>query len=499
MKLGHLFAACGISVPEGAAELDARSLAYDSRKAGPGSVFVAVAGFHRDGHEFIGDAVKRGAIAVVAEKKVRANAPLVVVPDTRAALADLAAELFDHPTRRLKLAAVTGTDGKTTTVHLISDVLEAGGQRTGYSTTVDFKVTDHESPNETRQSTQEAPDIQEFFAELLVAGGTWGVLEATSHALALRKVRGCEVDVAVFTNLSPEHLDFHGTLQGYLDAKAILFSMLANSADKGVPKTAVLNADDPKWSYLADRAAPARVLTYGIDAHADVQGTVTAADASGSTLKIAVAGTGIDVRLPLVGRFNVQNALAAAGAGVAAGVALGAIKAALEKARPVRGRMERVDAGQPFTVIVDYAHTPESLDKVLSLLRPLTKGKLIAVFGSAGERDRAKRPRLAEAASRYADLFVITQEDPRLEDPQGILDEIEAGAKRSGKRAGEDYLVIDDRADAVREAIRRAQPGDTVLLAGKGHEGSIIVGEEKRPWDEAGAARTALREVGFAA
>ena len=498
MKLGHLFVACGIPVPDGAADLDVRSLAYDSRKAGPGAVFVAISGFHRDGHEFVTDATKRGAVAVVAEKKVRTKAPLAVVADTRAALADLAAELFDHPTRRLKVAAVTGTDGKTTTVHLVSDVLEASGEHTGFSTTVDFKIAGHEWANETRQSTQEAVEIQEFFAELLVAGGTWAVLEATSHALALRKVRGTEIDIAVFTNLTPEHLDFHGSLQSYLDAKAILFEMLAKSADKRVPKTAVLNADDPHWRYLADKAGPAAVLTYGIDAHADVQGAIVAADASGSRVKVMHGDESAEIALPLVGRFNVHNALAAAAAGVAAGVPLATAKAALERAQPVRGRMERVDAGQPFTVIVDYAHTPESLDKVLGLLRPLTKGQLIAVFGSAGERDRTKRPRLAETAAKYADLFVITQEDPRLEDRGAILREIEAGAIGAGKRSGSDYLVIDDRADAVREAIRRAKPGDTVLLAGKGHEGSIIVGEEKLPWDEAGAARTALREVGFA-
>jgi UDP-N-acetylmuramoyl-L-alanyl-D-glutamate--2,6-diaminopimelate ligase len=499
LKIGHLFAACGIAVPEGAGELDARTLVYDSRKAGPGAVFVAIPGFHRDGHEFIADAVTRGAVAVVAEKESRATIPVAIVPDTRTALADLAAELVDHPTRKLRVVGVTGTDGKTTTVHLISDVLEAAGERTGYSTTVDFKISDHAWENDTRQSTQEAVEIQEFFAELLVAGGAWGVLEATSHALALRKVRGSDVDIAVFTNLTPEHLDFHGTLQGYLDAKAILFEMLGGGADKGVTKTAVVNADDPHWRYLADRAAPARVLTYGIDAHADVQGTIVSADASGSVVRVATATEAVEVALPLVGRFNVHNALAAAAVGVAAGIPLATAKTALEKARPVRGRMERVDAGQPFTVIVDYAHTPESLDKVLSLLRPLTKGKLIAVFGSAGERDRAKRPRLAEVAGRYADLFVITQEDPRREDPQQILSEIEAGAVAAGKRTGDDFLVIGDRSDAVREAIRRAGQGDTVLLAGKGHEGSIIVGEEKIPWDEAGVARAALRDRGFAA
>jgi UDP-N-acetylmuramoyl-L-alanyl-D-glutamate--2,6-diaminopimelate ligase len=499
LKLGPLLASAKVPVPAGAEELDVRSIAYDSRKVAPGSLFVAIEGFHRDGHDFVADAVKRGAVAIVAQKKIRSKVPVAVVADSRAALADLAAELFEHPTRKLKLVAVTGTDGKTTTVHLVSDVLEAGGEITGFATTVDFKVADHVEANDTRQSTQEAVEIQEFFAELLVAGGTWGVLEATSHALALRKLRGTEVDIAVFTNLSPEHLDFHGTLQSYLEAKGILFDLLGQGAEKGVPKTAVLNADDPHWQYLVDRAAGAKVLTYGIDAHADVQGTVLSADASGSRVKVEARGESVEIALPLVGRFNVHNALAAIAAGVAAGVPLAKARDALQRSKPVRGRMERVDRGQPFSVFVDYAHTPESLDKVLALLRPLTKGKLIAVFGSAGERDRTKRPRLAEVAAKHADFFVITQEDPRLEEPATILAEIEAGATAAGKTRGTHYEVIDDRRDAVRDAMRRAQPGDTVLLAGKGHEGSIIVGEEKRPWNEAEVARDALRELGFAA
>src|SRR6266516_433179 len=478
MKLGPLLESAKITVPAGAADLDVRAIAYDSRRAAPGSLFVAIEGFHRDGHDFVADAVKQGAVAVVAQRKIRTKVPVAIVADSRAALADLAAEVFEHPTRKRKLVAVPSTDGKTTTVHLVSDVLEAGGERTGFTTTVDFKVAEHIWANDTRQSTQEAVEIQEFFAELLVAGGTWGVLEATSHALALRKLRGCEVDIAVFTNLSPEHLDFHGTLQSYLEAKGILFEMLGTSGDKGVPKTAVLNADDP---------------------HADVQGTVLSADASGSRVRVEARGETVEVALPLVGRFNVHNALAAVAAGLAAGVPLAKARDALQRAKPVRGRMERVDCGQPFSVIVDYAHTPESLDKVLGLLRPLTKGRLIAVFGSAGERDRTKRPRLAEVAAKYADFFVITQEDPRLEDPAGILAEIEAGATGAGKARGTDYAVIEDRREAVRDAMRRAQAGDTVLLAGKGHESSIIVGEEKRPWDEAAAARDALRELGFAA
>ena len=238
-------------------------------------------------------------------------------------------------------------------------------------------------------------------------------------------------------------------------------------------------------------------MTYGIDALCDVQGAVLSTDAAGSRLRITASGTSVELTLPLVGRFNVHNALAAAAAGLAAGATLQHARDALSHARAVRGRMERVECGQPFNVIVDYAHTPESLDKVLGLLRPLTKGKLIAVFGSAGERDRAKRPALAEVAAKHTDLFVITQEDPRLEEPARILEEIEAGAIGAGKRRGTDYLVIDDRREAVGEAIRLATTGDTVVLAGKGHEGSIIVGEEKRPYDEATVARDALRSLGF--
>jgi len=497
LKLGSLLEATKIAVPEAAVAIDIRQIAYDSRQTKEGALFVAIPGFHRDGHIYAKDAVGRGAVAVVAEHPIDVRVPVAVVPDARAALADIAAEFFDHPTRKLKIAAVTGTDGKTTTVHLVSDVLEASGAKTGFATTVDFKVADHEWKNETRQTTQEAVEVQEFCAELLVAGGTWGVLEATSHALALRKLRGTEVDIAVFTNLSPEHLDFHGTLQKYLEAKGELFAMLAGSTDKGVPKTAVLNGDDKHWRYLADRAEGAKIVTYGIEALCDVQGAILASDASGSRMRITASGQSVELTLPLVGRFNVHNALAAAAAGLAGGATLQHARDALLRARAVRGRMERVESGQPFSVIVDYAHTPESLDKVLGLLRPLTKGKLIAVFGSAGERDRAKRPALAAVAAKYADLFVITQEDPRLEDPAKILEEIEKGAIDAGKQRGTDYLVIDDRHAAVSEAIGRATADDTVLLAGKGHEESIIVGEEKRPYDEATAARDALKALGF--
>ncbi len=496
MKLSSLLAAAGAQV-EGA-DVDVRSIAYDSRRVEPGALFVAIRGFHRDGHEFVAEATARGAVAIVAERRVQAQLPVGVVPDSRLALSALAAEFFDHPTRRLPIAAVTGTDGKTTTVHLISDVLEAAGERSGFQTTVDFKLCDSRWPNDTRQTTQEALEVQQFFAELLVAGGTWGILEATSHSLALRKLAHVDVDVAVFTNLSPEHLDFHGTMQEYLASKGVLFEMLDRSVAKDVPKAAVLNADDPHWRYLADRTSR-RALTYGIDALADVQAEVLAEGPAGTRFAIAHDGGKTEIALPLIGRFNVSNALAAAAAGLAVGVTLDAVRAALERARPVPGRLERVDAGQPFSVVVDYAHTPEALRKILALLRPLTAGSLIAVFGSAGERDRVKRPAMGKVAAELADYFVITQEDPRLEDRARILREIENGAIEGGARRGERYEVIDDRVAAIACAMARARPGDTVVLCGKGHERSIIEGEAKTPWNEAGAAREALRGAGFPA
>ncbi len=496
MKLSLLLAAAGAQVA--GADPEVRSIAYDSRSVEPGALFVAIPGFHRDGHAFVADAVGRGAVAVVAERRVAAKVPLAVVPDTRLALSALAAEFFDRPTRRLPLVAVTGTDGKTTTVHLVSDVLEASGERTGYQTTVDFKLCDNRWENETRQTTQEALEVHRFFAELLVAGGTWGILEATSHALALRKLAHCEVDVGVFTNLSPEHLDFHGTTAEYLAAKGILFKMLDRSADKGVPKAAVLNADDPHWRYLADRTSR-RVLTYGIDALADVQAEILAERPDGTRFALASEGRRTEIALPLIGRFNVSNALAAAATGLAIGVPLEAVRVALERSLPPPGRLERVDAGQPFSVVVDYAHTPESLRKVLALLRPLTSGSLVAVFGSAGERDRDKRPALAKVATELADYFVITQEDPRLEERARILREIEVGAIEVGAKRGDRYEVIDDRSAAIAHAIGRARPGDTVVLCGKGHERSIIEGEARTPWNEAGVARQALRGLGFPA
>ncbi len=476
-------------------------LVYDSRRAQPGDLFVAVRGFHVDGHAFIPDAVRRGAAAVLAESPPtpHVKAPWIQVPDSRAALALLAAAFHGHPARRLRVIGVTGTDGKTTTTAMISAVLEAAGHRTGYMTTVSFKVGERVWDNDTRQSTPEAPEVQALLADMVAAGCDYAVIESTSHGLALHRLDGCEYDVAVLTNVTHEHLDFHGTVEAYRLAKARLFEMLGESVDKGIRKTAVVNLDDPHAGLFIARA-PDQVITYAVGhPSAMVRARGVTASSSGLAFRADTPWGSIELTLPLVGDFNVGNALAALAVGLSQGVPLAACRDALAGFRGVRGRMERVDCGQPFTVIVDYAHTPEAFAKVMGIVRPLTKGRLIAVFGSAGERDRQKRPLQGEIAGRYCDFLVLTDEDPRLEDRWAILDEIAAGVERAGKREGEGYVKIADRAEAIFAALRRAGPGDTVLLLGKGHEGSILYATEKRPWDERAVAEAALRELGYGA
>ncbi len=491
----------------GDATAEITGLVYDSRRVRPGDLFVAVRGFHVDGHVFVSDALGRGAAAIVAETPPapdvaacpggQARVPWVQVPDSRAALALLAAAFYDHPARRLRVIGVTGTDGKTTTTTMISAVLEAAGHRTGYMTTVSFKVGERVWDNDTRQSTPEAPEVQALLADMVAAGCDVAVIESTSHGLALHRLDSCEYDVAVLTNVTHEHLDFHGTVEAYRLAKARLFEMLGEAVNKGFRKTAIVNLDDPHADLFIARA-PDQVITYAVHHPAAmVRARDVAASPSGLAFTADTPWGEADIALRLAGDFNVSNALAALSVGLSQGVPLDVCRDALARFRGVRGRMESVDCGQPFTVIVDYAHTPEAFEKVMGIMRPLTSGRLIAVFGSAGERDRQKRPLQGEIAGRYCDFLVLTDEDPRLEDRWAILDEIAAGAERAGKREGDGYVKIADRAEAIAVALQHARPGDTVLLLGKGHEGSIIYATEKRPWDEQAAAVAALEALGY--
>ncbi|TMG28979.1 MAG: UDP-N-acetylmuramoyl-L-alanyl-D-glutamate--2,6-diaminopimelate ligase [Chloroflexi bacterium] len=467
-------------------------LCYDSRRLKAGDCFVAIPGTHTDGHRYVETALRDGAVAAVVQRRTGSGWPQVVVPDTRRALALMASTLYDHPSRDLVVIGVTGTDGKTTTTTMIQQMLLSAGRPAGSMSTVDIRVGDSVDVNETRQTTLEALEVQEQLARMRDRGLKVVVIESSSHGLALQRVVGVDFDVAVFTNIAHEHLDFHKTIEADREAKASLIDLTAASRDKGIVKTTVLNRDDPSFAYLVDRPI-ARQLTYGIQMDADFKADRVDLIPEGLRLEASTPLGPLAVRLKLSGRWNAANALAAAAAGVAVGLTLDQIRDGLERFSGVSGRMERVDLGQPFAVIIDYAHTPQSLEKVLRELRPITKGKLIAVFGSAGDRDREKRPWMGEIAARLSDYAVFTNEDPREEDAMTILGEIAAGADEVGWKEGENYARIEDRRQGIAQAVRRARPGDTILLAGKGHERSILIGRGKEPWDERAVAEAAIR------
>jgi UDP-N-acetylmuramoyl-L-alanyl-D-glutamate--2,6-diaminopimelate ligase len=467
-------------------------LCYDSRRLKPGDCFVAIPGTHTDGHRYVETALRDGAVAAVVQRRVGTAWPQVVVPDTRRALALMSSTLYGRPSRDMVVIGVTGTDGKTTTTTMIHQMLLSAGRRVGSMSTVDIRLGDAVDPNDSRQTTLEALEVQEQLARMRDAGLKYVVIETSSHGLALQRVVGVEYDIAVFTNIAHEHLDFHKTIEAYREAKAQLIDLTAGSARKGIDKTAVLNRDDPSYAYLVNRPITRRI-SYGLQLDADLKADRVLATPDGLRVEASTPLGPLSMRLKMNGRWNAANALAAAAAGITVGLTLDEIRQGLESYGGVSGRMERVDLGQPFSVIIDYAHTPQSLEKVLRELRPITRGKLIAVFGSAGDRDREKRPWMGEIAARLSDYAVFTNEDPREEDAMTILSEIAAGAEEVGWSEGEQYARIEDRRQGIAHAVRRARPGDTILLAGKGHERSILIGRGKEPWDERAAAEAAIR------
>lgn len=478
-------------------------VSFDSRCLSPGDLFVAVKGFRTDGHLHIPEALKRGASAVVGEDGLLIlqsdrlpewkSIPMVSVPDSRKALAHLAAAFYDFPARHLRVVGITGTDGKTTTAHMISAILEEAGYRTGLVGTVYFKIGERIWENPCHQTTPESPHLQRLLAEMVREGVDYAIIEASSHGLALDRVVGCEFDAAVFTNLTSDHMDFHGDRQQYLQEKGKLFLALGESANKGYPKTAILNADDPSVDYLRSLSS-GQTITYGVKRPSTVQASHIQVEAGRTTFTASTPRGEVSVRLPLLGRFNVYNALASIALALSQGVGLPAIKAALERVKGVSGRMELVEAGQDFVVVVDFAHTPNALEHALETIRHHTKERVIVLFGCPGERDRSKRPEMGKIASRLADFLVLTNDEPRSEEPLSILEEIEHGARSEGKVEGLHYLKIPDRRRAMEIAFQKARTGDTVLLAGKGHEDCIIIGKEKIPWSDKGVALELLRK-----
>jgi UDP-N-acetylmuramoyl-L-alanyl-D-glutamate--2,6-diaminopimelate ligase len=500
MRLADLIADLPEATVAGDAALEIGAVAFDSRQATAGGLFVALRGGYADGHDFVADAVGRGAVAALVERPVAVEglAAQVVVPDTRAALARVAARFYDDPSRQIGVIGVTGTDGKTTTTYFISALLEHAGLATGLIGTVDIKIGPDWLGNPSRQTTPESLEIQALLRQMVDARLDWAIVESTSHGLAMHRLDGIAYDIAVLTNVTHEHLDFHGTIEAYRAAKARLFEMVAARPPKDRPRQAVVNADDPNADLFIAAAGDAPVLRYAVHAPAaEVRATDLELAPDATRCMLRTPRGSVPLRLALIGDFNVANALAAAAVGEGLGLPLEQIAAGLASLRAVPGRLERIDHGQPFLVVVDYAHTPDSLAKMLRLLRPLTAGRLITVFGSAGERDVAKRSIQGRVSQELADVTVVTSEDPRFEDAGAIVAEIAAGAIAAGGRPGEDLYQEVDRMAAVHLAMGLAQPGDTVLLAGKGHEQSIIVGADKVPWDDREAARDALRALGW--
>ena len=492
-----------LSVPANLAgtDINVTSLAYDSRHVQEGGLFIAVAGTHTDGRRFLGDAAQQGAIVAIGEPlptHIPATLPLpyIEVQDVRIALANLACAFYQYPAQQLCTIGITGTDGKTTTCNLVSAILEAAHIRTGLMTTANFRIAGQEWDNATRQSTLEALDIQQYLRRMLDNKVTHAVIETTSHGLELQRVRGCAFDIGVVTNITHEHLDFHKTLANYRRAKARLFEMLEPTRDKGlgVHPSAILNRDDSSYDILKPYCN-VPILDYGLDERAAVRAVDVQLSANSTRFRAILPDSELMIETQLVGQFNISNSLAAIATAYSLGVVPSDIAQGLAHVTGVTGRMERIDEGQSFTVIVDYAHTPDSLEKVLAILRPLTPGKLMVVFGSAGERDRQKRPIMGRIAAQMTDFFVITDEDPREENREAILHAIAEGAEAVGKRQGIDFLCVADRTEAIATAFAHAKVGDTVLLAGKGHEQSIIIGTEKIPWDDRQVARSQLRRL----
>jgi UDP-N-acetylmuramoyl-L-alanyl-D-glutamate--2,6-diaminopimelate ligase len=500
----------------GLADIAVNGVTQDSRVVRPGSLFVAVAGLHVDGHDFVSEAAARGAAAAIVEHPVPGDLPQLVVDGSPAALGSAAAWWYGDPSQELAVVGITGTDGKTTTCFLATAALEAAGIRTGMTGTAATRIGGLQVANEAHATTPEAPALQATLRAMVASGDRAAIVETTSHGLALGRVGSIAYDVAILTNLTHEHLELHGSWEAYRDAKLSLFERLAtrrgeaagsralgaSSAAKAWPRTGIVNADDPSaGSFIGvTQEAGARVLTYGTDPAADIRATRVEEDARRLRITYtAPSGDGV-VELQLAGRFNVHNALAVVALGEAAGLDPAAVRDGLASVAVVPGRMERVDLGQPFGVIVDFAHSPASLQAVLDGLAPTAAargGGLIVVFGSAGERDTAKRPVMGRIAGERCRLVVVTDEDPRGEDCDAINEAIARGAESAGRRRGHDLLVIADRRAAIEAALERARPDDLVLLAGKGHERSIIGPSGPTPWNERDEAEAALRRLGF--
>src|SRR6266403_1234030 len=489
-KLSEVFQGVETALPARASGMEILQVACDSRKVRPGALFFALHGAKADGNKFIQDALKRGAVAIASEEQgagtIPAGVARIQVREARKALAITAANFLGHPANALQLVAVTGTNGKTTITSVVDAIVKASGAKTGLFGTIAYHTPlgDYPAPN----TTPESVDLQGFFAEIRDAGGKYAVLEASSHSLMMDRLWGCHFQAAVFTNLTHEHMDFHKTFEDYFAAKRRLFE----GTGAGPAEVAVLNADDEYGPRLKGIAKSG--VTYGIEQSADISAKKFQLNFSGLAFTAHTPDGKLQITSSLVGRINVYNILAAVGAAQALGLSNETIESGIKNLSSVSGRFQQVVLGQPFLVIVDYAHTDDALQNLIRTARELSpKGRVITLFGCGGGKDRTKRPVMGEVAGRLSDLTILTNDNPRQEDPLKIISDVVVGLQKTNGK----YLIEPDREKAISMAIDEAREGDIVLLAGKGHEDYQVIGETTLPWDDREQARKALRDRGY--
>ncbi|MBD3918418.1 UDP-N-acetylmuramoyl-L-alanyl-D-glutamate--2,6-diaminopimelate ligase [Paenibacillus sp. PR3] len=495
MKLRELTALIPNAVIQGDTEIEITGVSNHSQRVKPGDLFVCISeipGYQEDRHPYALNAVQAGAAAVVAERPIEVDVPMILVKNSRHALAVLSAHFHRYPSSELKLIGVTGTNGKTTTAHMIEAILRHAGNIAGLMGNIGTRIGD--TTFTTDINTQEPPVLQANLRRMVDANCTYAVMEVTSQGIDAGRVLGCDFRTAVFTNITQDHLDYHGTMDNYIAAKGHFFSRLGNrfSADPNACKFAVLNADD-QASAVFKQLTAAHILTYGIQTDADVKAEDIRMTAQGTAFRAVTYKGTIEMQMAMVGTFNVYNALAAITTALAEGLTLETIRDGLASLPGVPGRLEIVDEGQPFLVLVDYAHTPDGLDNVLRAVKAFAENKIITVFGCGGDRDRTKRPIMGGISAEYSDYVIVTSDNPRSEDPTRILSDIEEGL-REKLYPSDQYVLIENRAAAILHAITMATPGDVVVIAGKGHETYQITTDETIHFDDREVAREAIRE-----
>ncbi|KMJ58540.1 UDP-N-acetylmuramoylalanyl-D-glutamate--2,6-diaminopimelate ligase [Bacillus sp. LL01] len=460
------------------------SIVMDSRKVIEGSLFFCIKGYTVDGHQFAKEAVANGAVAIISEKLMDLPVPVIVVPDTMRAMAILADVFYKQPTHKLHLIGVTGTNGKTTTTHIIESIFQNHQQKTGMIGTIYMKIGNTTYP--VKNTTPDALTLQESFHQMVESKVDTVVMEVSSHALHMGRVFGCDFDVAVFTNLSQDHLDYHKTMEEYQFAKSLLFSSLGNSYNLSKPKYAVLNADDASSDFFR-RTTAAQVITYGIYQKSDIMAKNVVTSAKGTSFDLVYDNKSIPIKLKMVGQFSVYNVLAAISASYVSDIPMETIIPVVERMTGVPGRFEAIEGGQDFTVIVDYAHTPDSLENVLKTTKQLSQNQIYCIIGCGGDRDRAKRPLMAAVAVNYANKAIFTSDNPRSEDPVQIFNDMKSGV------LNRTYEIVEDRRKAIFKAIDLAKEGDVVLIAGKGHETYQVIGDRVLEFDDRKIALEAIQ------